>query len=113
MQLAPGASDEVPRLTDDEPAAAVAVPVQVLVNPDGFATTRPAGRLSVNVIAFSVRFWFVLLTVNVKLVVPFNGMVAAPNCLAMVGGLMTVRLAEDVDCAPVPAAVELMVTELL
>lgn len=113
MQLAPGASDELARLTDDEPALAVTVPVHELLKPDGVATIRPAGRLSVNVIPFSVRFWFVLLTVNVRLVVPFSGMVAAPNCLVILGGLMTVRFAEDVDSAPVPAAVELMVTELL
>lgn len=113
MQDGPGASDELARLTDDEPAAAVAVPVHVLLNAGGVATTRPDGRLSVNVIAFSVRFWLLLEIVNVRLVVPFSGMVAAPNALAMLGGLMTVRLAEEVDSAPVPAAVELMVTELL
>jgi len=32
----------------------------------------------------------VLLTVNVRLVVPFRGIVAAPNALAIVGVLMTV-----------------------
>jgi hypothetical protein len=31
----------------------------------------------------------------------------------MCGGLMTVKLADEVDCAPVPAAVELIVTVLL
>lgn len=113
MQDAPGASVELARLTEDDPAAAVAVPVHVSVNPDGVATTRPAGRLSVKVIPFSIRFWLLLEIVNVRLVVPFSGMVAAPNALAMLGGLMTVRLAEEVDSAPVPAAVELMVTELL
>src|SRR5438270_495840 len=35
------------RLTEPEPATAVAVPPQVLDNPLGVATTRPAGRLSV------------------------------------------------------------------
>lgn len=48
--------------------------------------------------------------VNVRLVVPFNGIVTAPKAFTMCGGLMTVRLAEDVLSAPVPAAVELMVT---
>ena len=43
----------------------------------------------------------------------FSGIVAAPNALAIVGGLMTVKLADDVDNAPVPAAVELIVTLLL
>jgi hypothetical protein len=55
----------------------------------------------------------VLLRVKVRLVVPFSGMLAAPKALVMDGGLITVRLAEEVDNAPVPAAVELMVTELL
>lgn len=113
MQLAPGASDAPERLTLEEPAVAVAVPVQVVDKPDGVATTRPAGRLSVNAIPFNERFWFVLLIVNVRLVVPFSGIVAAPNCLVMLGGLMTVTLADDVDWAPVPAAAELIVTELL
>ena len=48
--------------------------------------------------------------VKVKLVVPFSGMLVAPKAFVIVGGLMTVRLAEDVDWAPVPVAVELMVT---
>lgn len=113
MQDAPGASVELARLTEDDPAAAVAVPVHVLLNPDGVATTRPAGRLSVNVIPFSVRFWLLLEIVNVRLVAPFSGIVAAPNALAMLGGLMTVIFAVDVLCAPVPAWVELIVTLLL
>ena len=51
--------------------------------------------------------------VKVRLVVPFSGMVAAPNAFAIVGGLMTFRFALEVEFAPVPAAVELMVTLLL
>jgi len=51
--------------------------------------------------------------VNVRLVVPFSGIDAAPNTLVICGGLITVMLAEDVLCAPVPAAVELMVTLLV
>lgn len=49
---------------------------------------------------------------NVRLVVPFSGIEAAPKALVIAGGLITVRVAEDVLCAPVPAAVELMVTLL-
>ena len=45
-------------------------------------------------------------TVNVRLVVPLSGMVAAPKALRIVGGLMTVMLAEEVESAPVPAAVD-------
>src|ERR1041385_5244253 len=43
--------------------------------------------------------------VNVRLVVPFNGMVAAPKALAMDGGEATVKLA--VAVLPVPPLVEL------
>ncbi len=52
-----------------------------------------------------------LLTVNVRLVVPFSGIVAAPNALAMVGGLMTVKLADEV--LPLPASVERICTLLV
>jgi len=113
VQLAPGARDAPPKLTDEEPATAVAVPLQVVLRLFGVATTSPAGRLSVKATAFRVRFVFVLLRVKVRLVVPFSGIVAAPNALAMVGGLMTVKLAEEVEFTPVPAAVELIVTLLL
>src|SRR5204862_5744916 len=103
------------RLTLDDPSAAVTVPPgQLVVWLPGVATIRPAGRLSVNATPVSVRFWLLLLSiVKVRLVVPFNGIVAAPKALTICGGLMTVRFAEDVDCAPVPAAVELMMTLLL
>ena len=97
--------------TLDDPPTAVAVPPQVLVRLAGVATTRPAVRLSVNATPFSVKFVLGLLMVNVRLVAPFSGMLAAPNALAMVGALITVKLAEEV--LPVPASVELMVTLLL
>ena len=48
---------------------------------------------------------------SVRLVVPFSGMVAAPNALAIVGGLMTVMLADDV--LPLPASVERTCTLLV
>ena len=111
MQLAPGASVCPLRLTEEAPATAVTVPVHVPPTFGGFATTSPAGRLSVKATPFSVRFWLVLLTVNVRLVVPFRGIVAAPNAFAMVGGLMTVKLAEDV--LPLPASVERIWTLLV
>lgn len=113
VQLAPGASVWPVRLTLEAPPVAVMVPVQVPPTLGGVATTSPAGRLSVNAAPLMVRFTFVLLSVKVRLVVPFRGIVAAPKAFVMDGGLMTVRLAEEVDCAPVPAAVELMVTVLL
>ena len=94
---APGARVTPERLTDPLPPTAVAVPPQVLFRLGVDATTSPAGRLSVNATPFSVRFALELDNVNVRLVVPLSGMVAAPNTLAMFGGLITVRLAEDVD----------------
>src|SRR5689334_349992 len=102
------------RLTEEEPATAVTVPVQVPPTPFGVATTRPPGRLSVNATPVRVRFWLLLLSiVKVRLVVPFSGIVVAPKAFTMCGGLITVRFAEEVEFAPVPAAVELIVTLLL
>jgi hypothetical protein len=112
-QEAPGARLAPVRLTEVDPFTAVAVPLHVLLRLPGVATTSPAGRLSVNATPFRVRFWLLLLSVNVRLVVLFNGMVAVPNAFVMLGGLMTVKFAEEVESAPVPAAVELMVTLLL
>ena len=97
MQEAPAATVAPVRLTDEDPATAVAVPPQVLFRPEGVATTRPAGKLSVNAIPVRLETVLLLVIVKVRLVTPFNGTVAAPNALVMLGGLMTVRLAEDVD----------------
>ncbi len=97
VQEAPAANVPPERATEDDPAVAVAVPPQLLLRPDGVATTRPAGKLSVN--ARPVKLEAVLLLVMVKVsdVVPFNGMVAAPKAFVMAGGLMTVSVAEEVD----------------
>ena len=92
------------RLTNPEPAVAMAVPPQVLLNAFGVATTRPAGRLSVNAMPVSVKPMFGLLMLKVSDVVPFNGMLAAPNALVIVGGLATVRTA--VAVLPVPPFVD-------
>ena len=54
MQLALAAKVPPERLMLPEPATAVAVPPHVLFKALGVATTRPAGRLSVNAIPFSV-----------------------------------------------------------
>lgn len=91
------------RLTEPEPETAVAVPPQVLVRLAGLATTRPAGRLSVNEIPVA-ELLFGLLMLKLKVVVPFNGMVAAPKLLVMETGLATVKLADAVF--PVPPLVE-------
>lgn len=109
MQLPPGANVAPDKDTDDEPAVAVAVaPLQVVFRLLGVATTSPAGRLSVNAIPFNVEFTLLLLMEKVRLVVPLRGMVAAPKALLIDGGLMTVRLADDVF--PLPASVESIVT---
>src|SRR5205807_8862136 len=93
VQEAPGARLAPLKLTDDDPFTAVAVPEHVLAKLPGVATTSPAGRLSVNATPFKVRLALVLLKVSVRLVLPFSGIVAAPNAFAIVGGLMTVKLA--------------------
>jgi hypothetical protein len=54
VQDALEASVPAERLMLPDPATAVAVPPQVLLNALGVATTRPAGRLSVNAIPVSV-----------------------------------------------------------
>ena len=54
VQLALAAKVPAERLMLPEPATAVAVPPQVLFRPEGVATTRPAGRLSVKAIPFRV-----------------------------------------------------------
>src|SRR2546427_2312651 len=110
VQEEPGAREAPVKLTLEDPSAAVAVPLQVLLRSPGVATTKPLGRLSVKAVPFRVRLALVLLRVNVRLVVPFNGIVAAPKAFAMVGGLMIVRFAEEV--LPLPASVESMVTLL-
>jgi len=92
------------RLTEPDPAVAVAVPPQLLLRLDGVATTKPEGRLSVNAIPLA-ELVFGLLIVKVRLVVPFSGIVAAPNALVMDTGLATLRFA--VAVFPVPPLVEL------
>src|SRR5205823_589701 len=73
---------------------------------------RLAGTVSLNAIPFSVVPVFGLVTVNVKLVVPFSGMLTAPNALLMVGGATTIRVGMAVEVLPVPAMVSLTVTLL-
>src|SRR5258708_28746522 len=81
------------RLTVPDPATAVAVPPHpVLTSPLGVATTRPAGRLSVNAMPVSAMVVAAgLVMVKVKLVEPFNGTVAAPNTFVLVGVVTTLR----------------------
>jgi len=75
-----------------EPAVAVIVPPsQGLVKPLGVATTKPAGRVSVNATPVRVGppVGLRLLTEKVRVVVPLSGIVAAPNALLIVGGRTT------------------------
>lgn len=99
------------RVMEDEPATAVVVPPQVLASAFGVATLSPAGSGSVN--DRPVRgVAFGLLMLNVKLVVPFTKMVAAPNALVMVGlGVPTAKLALAV--LPVPPFVEVTLPVVL
>src|SRR5215813_7806954 len=94
--------------TDDDPPVAVGVPLQVVLRFGVEATINPAGRVSVNEIPLSVWFWFVLLSVMVRVVVPFRGIVGAAKALALCGGSMT--LSESFDVLPLPASVELIAT---
>lgn len=105
VQDAFAASVPADRLTLDEPAVAVAVPPHVLFSAFGVATTRPAGRLSVNAIPFNVTPVLGFVMVKVSEVVPFSGMLAAPNTFVIDGGAATVRFA--VAVLPVPPLVEL------
>src|SRR5215472_9833565 len=94
------------KLAEDEPAVAVAAPPQVFVSRFGVATTKPAGRGSVN--ATPVRpagFAAGFVIVNVNEVVPFSGIVEAPNAMLIVGAAAALRFA--VAVVPVPPFVEL------
>src|SRR5947209_5802441 len=81
------ASVPADKLIEPDPAVAVVVPLHVLLRLLGFATTSPAGKLSVN-------------ATPLRLVVSFTGIAAAPNALLMLGGATT----DSVCCAEaVPA----------
>jgi len=87
------------------PATAVAVPPHVLESPFGVVTTKPMGSVSVNATPVSATVLAAgSVTVKVREVVPFRGIAAAPNALAIEGGATTLRPAEAVP--PVPPSVE-------
>ena len=112
VQLALDAIVPPDKLTDPDPATAVAVPPQVLLSPLGVATTSPAGKVSVNATPFSVTFVLGFWMLNVSEVVPFNGMLAAPKALVIDGGEATIRVAVLL-VAPVPPLVELIAPVVL
>src|SRR5579884_1047784 len=71
------------RLTPDKlmlAPAAVTVPPQVVTNPFGKLTCKPAGNVSVKPMPVNPCV-FALFTVNVRVVLPFSGIVAAVNVL--------------------------------
>ncbi len=92
------------RLAEPAPVTAVAVPPHVLLRLEVGATANPAGNVSVNASPVSVTLLFGFDTVKVSEVVPFSGMLAAPNAFVIVGGLATVRFA--VPVFPVPPLVD-------
>jgi len=108
----PDASVPPVKLMVPEPAVYDGVPLHVLLAPFGEDTTKPAGRLSVKVTPVSAKLEFGLLMLNVKLVEPFSGIVAAPKALLMVGGVATVRVAVLL-VPPVPPLVELTLPVVL
>jgi hypothetical protein len=107
------------RLITPVPAVAVIVPPQVFVTPGVPATTSVAdpgppltGSVSLNAtpLRSPAAVVFGLLIVNVTVVVPFRGMLAAPKALLMVGGPTTVI--EALEVFPVPPSVEVTWTLL-
>ena len=92
------------RLTVVAPAVAVAVPPQVFESAGVLATTKPAGRLSVNARPVRASVVFGLVMVKVSEVVPFAEIEEAPKALVMEGGVATERFA--VAVLPVPPLVE-------
>ena len=98
------------RLTELLPGtAAIALP-QLLFSPLGVATTSPPGKLSVNATLVNPMV-FGFDKAKLRLVVPFSGMVAAPNDFVMVAGEATVKLADAV--LPVPPFTEVTAAVVL
>src|SRR5579859_3780676 len=101
------------RLMLVDPATAVAVPPQVLDSPFGVATTSPMGSVSVKATPASATVLAAgLVMVKVSVVVPFNGIDAAPKALAIEGGATTARTAVLL-VAPVPPSVEVIAPVVL
>jgi hypothetical protein len=99
------------RFTPVDPGAAVMdPPPQVPVRPLGVATARPGGNASVNATPVSGTV-FALAMLNVRLVVPFKEIRAAPNDLVITGGTTTATLAVAVP--PVPPSVEVTAAVVL
>src|SRR5438874_953165 len=105
VQVVSIASVPFARVIEPEPGTAVTVPPQSLLTPLGLATTRPAGRLSVNATPVSgMGFTVGLVMLKKTATVPFRATLSAEKNLVMVGGVATVKLA--VAVLPVPPLVE-------
>lgn len=63
---------------------------------DEFETSKPGGNVSVNATSISPTPVFGFVMVKLNVVVPFNGIVAAPNDLLIEGGARTVTVLEPV-----------------
>ena len=88
-------------------AAAVTDPPQPFTAPGVLATVSPDGSVSLKATPFSETVLAAgLVMVKVTVVVPFNGMLAAPNALPIVGGATTASVAVLL-VVPVPPFVEL------
>lgn len=104
----PAGSVPPERFTTDAPEMppVVMVPApQEPVRPLGVATFRPTGSVSPKPMPVNATVAFGLVTVKVRVVVPFSGIVAAPNALVKIGGAVTVRVAVEVLPAPLSLAV--------
>jgi hypothetical protein len=83
------------RVAVPDPATAVAVPVQVLLRLLGEATTKPAGKVSVNATAVSVLPVPGLVIVNVSEDVALNTMVVGENAFAIVNAAPAIVKVKD------------------
>src|ERR1700688_4535314 len=72
--------------------------------------TRPSGKVSLNPTPLSDVTEFVLFTLKLSAVEPFNGTLAAPKVLMRMGGATTVT--EALEVFPVPACMDVVVTVL-
>jgi hypothetical protein len=104
VQLPPPATDPPLKLIKLPPLVVTVPPPHAGLLP--LATVKPAGSVSVKLTPVMPSEALVLVMVNVRLVVPPSGIVAAPKALLIVGAVATVSDA-IAPVAPVPPLVEL------
>jgi hypothetical protein len=104
VQLPPAAIVPDARLMLPDPALAVVVPAQVLLNPFGVATTSPLASVSLKATPLSAVPAFGLVMVKVSVVLAPTRIVPVPNAFVMVGGATTVTVAVLL-AAPAPVSV--------